>query len=178
MAHRVAELIEAADDDEAVREQASDLILRLWSHRSDWPHGWPPARAEAVRHVVDRRKRRLQESDGSANKEAGPWIGRFDKLSRLQEDELDVWKQLGLAAFDFSDEFDAVEDLDSHFSQEERSYLVSLKMAVDAAHRHFRDELGDDSGDPVKRAELAKRELRALGRKRGVLFREALAEQE
>ena len=178
MAHRVAELIEAAEDDEAVKEQASDLILRLWGHRSDWPHGWPPARAETVRHVVDRRRRRLKESDDSVNKEAGPWIGRFDKLSRLQEDELDIWKQLGLAAIDFSDELDAVEDLDSHLSQEERSYLINLKMAVDAARRHFQDELGDDSEDPVKRAELAKRELRVLGRKRGVLFREALAEQE
>jgi len=177
MAHRVAELIEAAEDDEAARDQASDLILRLWSHRSDWPHGWPPANAEVVRHALVRRQRRLEEND-PANMKAGPWIGRFGKLARLQEEELDIWRRLGLSALDFSDEFDAVEDFENDLSQEERSYLTSLKMSVDAAHGHFRDELGEDSKDPVKRAELAKRELRALGRKRGVLFRDALAEEE
>lgn len=43
MAHRLAELLNQAEADDSVKEAATDLVLRLWRLRSDWPNGWPPA---------------------------------------------------------------------------------------------------------------------------------------
>jgi len=43
MAHRLAELINQAETDESVKEPVTDLVLRIWQLRSDWPNGWPPA---------------------------------------------------------------------------------------------------------------------------------------
>src|SRR5438132_2522606 len=54
MAHRVAELIDAAKKarGNAARARAdanaTELILRLWAHRSNWPKGWPPESAVTV----------------------------------------------------------------------------------------------------------------------------------
>ena len=45
MAFRLAELIDLAAVDDSVKDAASDLILRVWRLRSDWPSGWPPATA-------------------------------------------------------------------------------------------------------------------------------------
>jgi chorismate-pyruvate lyase len=49
MAHRVAELIERAEhtqaetDKEAAKNECTDLILKLWERRYNWPHGQPLA---------------------------------------------------------------------------------------------------------------------------------------
>ena len=42
MAHRLAELLTRGETDNSAKEAATDLVLRLWRHRSDWPTGWPP----------------------------------------------------------------------------------------------------------------------------------------
>ena len=42
MAFRLAELLDRAEEDDSSRHAATDLVLRVWGHRSDWPNGWPP----------------------------------------------------------------------------------------------------------------------------------------
>ena len=42
MAFRLAELLDRAEADNSAVEAATDLVLRIWRSRSDWPNGWPP----------------------------------------------------------------------------------------------------------------------------------------
>jgi hypothetical protein len=54
MAHRLAELLDAAETEstqgqrEAAAERATDLIFRLWQQRREWPRGWPPGEWSAL----------------------------------------------------------------------------------------------------------------------------------
>lgn len=43
MAYRLAELLNQCESDDSKKEAATNLVLRLWRRRSDWPNGWPPA---------------------------------------------------------------------------------------------------------------------------------------
>ena len=42
MAFRVAELLQAGEQDESVRDEVTATILQVWDHRHSWPDGWPP----------------------------------------------------------------------------------------------------------------------------------------
>ena len=46
MAFRLAELLDCAAVDDSAQDAATDLILRIWRLRSDWPNGWPPITAK------------------------------------------------------------------------------------------------------------------------------------
>lgn len=43
LAYRLAELLDQARSDDSSKDSATDLILRIWRARWDWPRGWPPA---------------------------------------------------------------------------------------------------------------------------------------
>ena len=45
MAFRLAELLDRAEADDSTQDAATDLVLRIWRLRSNWPNGWPPTTA-------------------------------------------------------------------------------------------------------------------------------------
>ena len=45
MSYRIAELLNRGDEDESVRAEITETVLKLWAHRHSWPEGWPPASA-------------------------------------------------------------------------------------------------------------------------------------
>ena len=71
---------------------ASDLILKLWEHRSHWPNGWPPADARR------RAEQLTQPSAMEANPETSgsPWLDHLRDLEGIWLEEAVLWWQLGL----------------------------------------------------------------------------------
>lgn len=108
MAHRLAELMQTAEKDEEAKAEATDLILRLWKHRSNWPEGWPPPKTESVRRALEPVSSfpagREEDETGS-----DPWLRRVPRLTWLQDEEREVWRDLALLDLDLGVE---LEDID------------------------------------------------------------------
>ena len=175
MAHRLAELMQAAEDDEEAKTEATDVILRLWKHRSDWPEGWPPPKTETVRKALEP----LSPFPAGRDEDkvgTDPWLSRLPRLTRLQEEEREVWRDLALLDLELGAELEDIAAIDEDLDQEERALFAALRVGQQAAQRHFSEELGGDDS-PAARVELARRKLRALARKRGRLLTEAVKEQ-
>lgn len=174
MAHRLAELMQMAEKDEEAKAEATDLILRLWKHRSNWPEGWPPPKTESVRRALEPVS---SFPAGREEDEAGsdPWLRRVPRLTRLQDEEREVWRDLALLDLDLGVELEDIDMVGDDLDEEERALFAALRVGQEAAQRHFSDELGD-AASPTARVELGKRKLRALARKRGRLFSEAVEE--
>jgi hypothetical protein len=174
MAHRLAELMQTAENDEEAKAEATDLILRLWEHRSDWPEGWPPPKTESVRRALEPVSpfpaERDEDEDGS-----DPWLRRVPRLTRLQEEEREVWRDLALLDLDLGVELEGIGMVGDDLDEEERALFAALRVGREAAQRHFSEELGD-ADSPAARVELGRRKLRALARKRGRLFSGAVEE--
>ena len=98
IAQEVARAIAAAERSrtEAARREAithaSDLILKLWEHRSDWPDGWPPedARRRAEQFTQSR------ATDAEPGKSGSPWLDRLRELEDIWLEEGLLWWRLGL----------------------------------------------------------------------------------
>jgi len=175
MAHRVAELIEQAErnDDEA-KKQASELILRLWARRSDWPHGWPPAETEKIRERLETPSypERPERREGD-----GPWLARLTALDRLHYAEYEVWLRLALADADTDEEIAAAEEQADDLEENELALLRALAIRRRMALEHFAKHLdGDDS--PLTRGQFARKELEDLEKRRHELLEEAIAEHD
>ncbi len=174
MAHRLAELMQTAENDEEAKAEATDLILRLWEHRSDWPEGWPPPKTESVRRALEPVSPFPAERDED-EAESDPWLRRVPRLTRLQEEEREVWRDLALLDLDLGVELEGIGMLGDDLDEEERALFAALRVGREAAQRHFSEELGD-ADSPAARVELGRRKLRALARKRGRLFSGAVEE--
>lgn len=86
MAYRLAQLINQAETDDSAKEPATDLVLRLWQLRSDWPNGWPPAAIKSqlgwlfppqnrpARRPVDNETRLMRAVTDSLTKEYRLWL--------------------------------------------------------------------------------------------------------
>jgi hypothetical protein len=171
MAHYIAEAITRGEKGRRKdKEAAADLILRLWDHRTTWPTGWPPEEAEQFRRGL-RDGRYTDQSDSSD--EVNPWLAGIGELSELHREEYRVWRRLAFAEASFEEELGrwSEEDLD----KKEEMYITSLLMDREEAVSDFTERAGE-SNTPEDRIEVAREEVRAIGRKRGALFRRVAAE--
>jgi hypothetical protein len=179
MAHHVAELMERADngDGDAARE-ASQLILDLWSRRSDWPEGWPPRRSayaiERLAEAAEPIESQFPPDDREQEDGEDPWLMRLGTIARLLGDELAVWRRLALVGLDVDVDMAKAEAAKSELSEDELGILRGLVIHYDSAIRHFeRASEGDQSdSSPI---DLSRRELEELNRSRWALFDAAAA---
>jgi hypothetical protein len=171
MAHHIAEAITRAEKGRRKdKDAAADLILRLWEHRTSWPNGWPPEQAETFRRGL--RDDRYEPRSASAD-DKNPWLARIGELSELHREEYEVWRRLAFAEASFEEELArwSEEDLE----QKEKLLLTSLLADQKEAVSNFAERAGE-ANTPRDRIEVAKEELRAVGRKRGALFRKVASE--
>lgn len=101
MAHRVAELIERAEqaqtqaDKDAAQRECTDLIMRLWERRYTWPHGQPLAK------IADFLEKFTKESVSSylaqANPDENTWVGILPILKSLQKLEERICRHAAIA---------------------------------------------------------------------------------
>ncbi len=166
MAHRLAELIQEADQgDESARREAAELIMKLWVRRSAWPTGWPPPKtAEAIRGLTpsaDARRSREPEP-------AHPWLTRLDALDGTHEAERAIWLRLALGELDLDDEIAAAQAQHSNLNDDERLLFATLEVRCREATEYFAEKLEEDG--PLARARLAKNELADTAQHRSELF--------
>lgn len=127
MAHRLAELLDRAENErsakarEAAAVAASDLVLRIWRHRSAWPRGWPPKSSVAALRALDPPPYERPQPSGS------PWLDALPNLDRIQSRERTAWLHLGLADLPFDDEERWLDDGDVEMTQRERAVLERLR---------------------------------------------------
>jgi chorismate mutase len=186
MAHRLAELMDAAAhgrtraDREAAAQQSSDLILRLWQHRHEWPKGWPPGELGTLLE----RLHELETTPAWQRRWRSPhdaqpsWDSALTELDTLAATERQIAISAALASMD-------AEEVDSwlHASRaagEEEELLEQVQRNIEAARRRLSERAdprlskGDDSQDeldPIALQENALRELVDLTARRAEVFK-------
>jgi hypothetical protein len=174
MAHHIAEAITRAEKGRRKdKDEAAELILELWEHRTSWPRGWPPEEAETSRRGL----RDDRYGDGGTTSEGGtnPWLARLGELAELHREEYEVWRRLAVA--ESSLEEDLARWTDEDLNETERHLLARLAVDHQEAVSDFAERAGE-SNSAEDRTELARKDLKAIGRRRGVLLRQAAAEIE
>jgi len=149
MAHRMAELMDRAEsatsdgERETARADATELVLRIWKHRSSWPNGWPPKASAAVLSMGDQSPHARREPTGSR------WLDSLDSLERLQSRERKIWKDLGLLDFDVESERRAAEALSAEGDEEEAERNTGCDQAPRFCARRDAAVLGGSECYPV-----------------------------
>ena len=143
MAHRIAELIEraeqASEDSEAqeeARRECADLILRVWSRRSGWPYGQPLAKlAAALEKLVakpnpyDRRSQEPKEQS---------WTGVFPLLDKIHQRERQVHRDAALAEHSPEESKSWLEEHEDDMAEEETDTLRRLVQMIERTrNEHF-----------------------------------------
>jgi hypothetical protein len=172
MAHRVAELIDTARKTRSVstrnRAQASatDLVLRLWEHRSHWPLGWPPESAMKVLSALNSEPNR-----GEAHPSGSGWLDSLRRLDNLHARERRIWFDMALFDLDLVVEERALDEGSADLRDEERVMLDGLLRQREWAARELFNEAVPDT--PEGRAEIASRKLAELTLEREELISQA-----
>ncbi|HEX4438015.1 MAG TPA: hypothetical protein VH061_14600 [Solirubrobacteraceae bacterium] len=175
MAHRVAELIEQADEsNEEAKREAASLILRLWARRSAWPQGWPPPKTSEVLRRLEPPEGPIRPSHpGISNPDTGnPWLSRITALSELESAERQVWVRLALRDSALEQEIALGQSEAPNLTDDELSLFRTLTFQSRQAAEHFRERLDNDT--PLARAELAEDELSEIAERRIELFKSAV----
>lgn len=111
MAHYLAETMLRAetpgprqDEDKAL---CSALILKIWTHRSSWPRGWPPPGvAELLGHLFPSAAP-TRPRDVHVSQEQGPvppWTHGLKSLQEIHSREVSLWRNAALSEVDFEEE--------------------------------------------------------------------------
>lgn len=185
MTHRLAELLDAAETGntqaqrEAAEEQATDLILRLWQQRREWPRGWPPGEWSTL-------LKRLQELEttptwprrfSSPSNVPSDWASALTELDRIGISERHIVVSAALISMDAKD----IEDwaIASAKAGEHDELIDQLERNVEAARRALTDRPdsrlsgGEDEPDVSSKAlQLhALTQLAELAERRAEVFR-------
>jgi hypothetical protein len=138
MALRIAELIQniEAAPDAIVREDAAractDLVLRVWEARSNWPQGWPPESAAQVVASLEERapweRAILPEREDDLS-----WLTTLPAAFSSLEEEKELWRLIALADTDPSDIRAWLEQPGARFGQAEKRQLESISDTAERA---------------------------------------------
>jgi len=172
MSHRIAELIDrgnraaSAKARNKAEAEATELVLRLWAHRSNWPKGWPPQSAVKVLAALD-----PQPYGAKGPPSGSPWLDSLYRLDDLQTRERQLWIDFGLLDLGLEAEQRALRDDSADLRDDEREVLERLIGQRDrAAREHFDSTV---PATPKARAEVSRRKLADLGLELRQLIAEA-----
>jgi hypothetical protein len=127
MSHRIAELIAAGEHEgpnrEQIKRECTDLILRVWEHRSHWPKGWPPPAAAELLQALDdshpaTRRRRIPKMTS--------WLDGLSKLRKLHDREDSVWRKASIASLDIQQELMWLTNDPDSLSEDQKNTLQTL----------------------------------------------------
>jgi len=143
MAHRLAELLDVAATGttmaqrEAAAALATDLIVRLWQQRRNWPRGWPPG-------DWSRLLKRLQDLETTPT-----WHHRYSSPSSVPSDWASVLT-----------EFDRLESAERHIVMSAAMVSMDAKDIEDWATASAKAGEHDELVDQLElNQEAARREL-------------------
>jgi hypothetical protein len=172
MAHRVAELIDRGDRAATAKarntaaSEATDLVLRLWEHRSHWPKGWPPESATKVLGALDTKAYAAEGPPSGSS-----WLDSFHRLTDLQARERHLWIDFGLLDLELAAEERALSDDTGDLREDERETLERLVRQRNLAAREHFD--GTVPASSAARAEVGRRKVAELQTERQELIAHA-----
>ena len=185
MAHRLAELLDEAATGstrprrETAAAQATDLILRLWQQRRDWPSGWPPG-------DWSRLLERLQELEASPAWHRGfsspggvpsDWAAVVTEFDRLEIAELDIVMSAAMVSMDAKDIEDwatasaAAGEHDDLVDQLKRNLEAARRALTDRPHPRVSGGAPEPDVSPKVLQESALRRLAELAERRAEVLR-------
>lgn len=141
MAHRLAELLLAYEDSDpgVTKEDAAkaveDLIFRIWSHRADHRHRWPPRTSQAVEDAIDPPRFDRDPPTGIG------WLDRYGDLIELQREEARLWIGAGLVDSGVASENRAIETVGDDVAFEERQRFQALTRLRDETRERMKDQV-------------------------------------
>ena len=135
MAHRIAELMERAEqaEDENSREQArrecADLILRVWSRRAGWPYGQPLAKVasnlKGLAAEPDTYSKPLDEPEERS------WASLSPLLNQLLDRERQLYRDITVAGVSPEEPKSLLEEHEEDMLEEEIDSFKSLMLMID-----------------------------------------------
>lgn len=172
------ERVEQAQDEqerEAARRECADLILRLWAHRADRPHGSPLAEiAEFLQTFANVEPTRYQVPTGVNE---GTWLNVLHRVMRLGEREEAICRAAAVADLSLDNEREWLTEHRDELSEDEQSILENLIQFQDrtrSAYFRLDDEFVPNFGSlPVaERTQLVLDQLEEIHAERQRLLEE------
>ncbi|HVM34088.1 MAG TPA: hypothetical protein VM784_01965 [Actinomycetota bacterium] len=174
MAHRIAELLERAEHDEAAKAEAQDLILRCWERRREWTSTWPRARLADALRWADRDAGRSSDDEVQSS----PWVSRLADVRSSLDEENRIWFSLAIADEPAPEGEEGEDDLlpliSDEFDDAEKRVVLLLRRLRRRAAEEFAD-LGPDA-TATERPGQARASIKALQEERAALFEAAVRE--
>lgn len=147
MAHRIAELMQAADDAETEEERESaqskctDLILRLWERRKHWPYGDPLQRVSETISAIVGEPNFNEPSEPNQPSPSGKWESVFQEVQEHQRQEILVLLYAMSASMKLEPSKDWLEDHGGLMAPKEKDLLdLFISLYEESSEEDF--ELG------------------------------------
>jgi hypothetical protein len=179
-AFRIAELIHivdnATDPDArlAATNSCTELVLRVWQERTNWPRGWPPPEASEILDALHERSRwqRAAVADEPAEY---TWTSTLPAIIDSLDYERTLWTLAALAEQDPDALTSWLDQEGTALSTQERQTLSAIREAAKDAPSRLRALLFEESnpnagrvakGDAASRARTVLRALQQTTRSR------------
>ncbi len=141
MAHRIAELMERAEqaeteaEREAAKRECTNVIIRLWEHRAEFP--FKPPLADIAKFLKN-----LTSDPSPSNREKpeppdGTWNSILAHLKKLQNREYKICRDAAIAENSLEDEREWLEEHREEMSDNECEiieYLLKLREQMDGSN--------------------------------------------
>ncbi len=168
MAHRVAELIERAEqatsdtDRELVRRECADLIIRLWEHRAERSRARPLAAIRGFLEEFTRERtpyRRTLPEEGEHT-----WLSVLPYIAELAEREYRICRDAAISGVSIEEERVWLEDYNDDLSEDERRVTeIIIELYDGLQSEHYRlDGVHTPNFVALSPEERTKRAIEAL----------------
>ena len=109
---------------EAAKRECADLILRLWAHRADRPHGSPLAEIAAFLQAFTNAAPAGHQVPPSVSE--GTWINAFHKIVQLEGREKEICRAAAIAELSLDNEREWLTEHRDELSEDEQSTIENL----------------------------------------------------
>jgi hypothetical protein len=139
MAHRIAELMEGAEqaeteaEREAAKRECTNVIIRLWEHRAKFP--FKPPLADIAKFLKNLTSDPSPSHWEKPKPPDGTWDSILPHLEKLQEREYRICRNAAIAETSLEEEREWLEEHPQEMSDDECEiikYLLKLREQMDA----------------------------------------------
>lgn len=142
MAHRVAELIERAEqaksdaDRELAQRECADLIIRLWEHRAERSRARPLAEIKEFLEEFTRERPPYRRTPPEGSEHT--WLSVLPYIAELAEREYRICRDAAISKVSIEEERVWLEDHNDDLSENERQVIeIIVELYDDVQSEHY-----------------------------------------